>query len=292
MRGAWVNIHLLVSPEDDNHVAELRRFLARLTFDAFNDRFSCSQEDLIRLGHRADPSLIASPAALEHGSTQFKVSLEQLQREYKAVAWAQENILIAVAANSQDGTSGVRDGADKTLRQEIEKFAHIIFASGPTYRDFWLGRRDLSPEEVRQRYGGLKPCLHGCDAHDLGRVGLPEKNRFSWVKGAIHLDTLRQAVIEPEGRVYVGESPPMAATPSQVIHQIEINGAPWITTPSIELNPGLVAIVGARGSGKTALADIIAMGCGAIPEAQSRNSFLTRAKALQSPHFRLRRRAC
>jgi ABC-type lipoprotein export system ATPase subunit len=37
-------------------------------------------------------------------------------------------------------------------------------------------------------------------------------------------------------------------------------------TPTIPLNPGLVAIIGARGSGKTALADMIAAGCDSFPE--------------------------
>jgi hypothetical protein len=41
--------------------------------------------------------------------------------------------------------------------------------------------------------------------------------------------------------------------------------APWAATPTVPLNPGLVAIIGARGSGKTALADMIAAGCDAIP---------------------------
>ena len=52
--------------------------------------------------------------------------------------------------------------------------------------------------------------------------------------------------------------------PSQVIADVEIADAPWATTPIVPLNPGLVAIIGARGSGKTALADVIAAGCDAI----------------------------
>jgi ABC-type phosphate/phosphonate transport system ATPase subunit len=37
-------------------------------------------------------------------------------------------------------------------------------------------------------------------------------------------------------------------------------------TPIIPLNPGLVAIIGARGSGKAALADMIAAGCDSISD--------------------------
>ncbi len=52
IKGKWVNIHLLVSPEDPSHLAELERFLARLNFKAHDDSFCCSKDDLIRLGQR------------------------------------------------------------------------------------------------------------------------------------------------------------------------------------------------------------------------------------------------
>ena len=136
VKGKWVNLHLLVSPEDPNHLVELKRFLARLTFAAHDDSFCCSKEDLIRLGRRHDSTLTDPNAALERGSEQFKVSLDQLRQLYSASAWAQENILIAVAGSEADGTSGVRDAADATLRQEIERFAHVIFASSQAQREF------------------------------------------------------------------------------------------------------------------------------------------------------------
>jgi hypothetical protein len=41
VKGAWVNLHLLVSPDDPNHVEEAKRVLSRLTFDAHDDRFAC-----------------------------------------------------------------------------------------------------------------------------------------------------------------------------------------------------------------------------------------------------------
>lgn len=92
----------------------------------------------------------------------------------------------------------------------------------------------------------------------------------SWVKGALCFDTLRQACIDPAGRAFVGASPPSAAIPSQIISQVEIKGATWARTPRIPLNPGLVAIIGARGSGKTALADMLAAGCDALPDHSGR----------------------
>lgn len=280
VKGKWVNLHLLVCPDNPNHLVELKRFLARLHFGAHDDSYACTKDDLVRLGQRANPVLTGPTAALEHGSEQFKVSFDELKKVYSESAWAQENVLIAVAGSETDGTSGVREAADATLRQEVEKFAHVIFASSVAQRDFWLGRKALNAEQIRERYGALKPCMHGSDAHEHRTVGVPVGDRYSWIKGAVAFDTLRQAAIDPAGRAYVGHRPLVAALPSQVIKAVHIHDAPWAQTPIVELNPGLVAIIGARGSGKTALADVIARGCDATSERLSPVSFLRRAKEL------------
>ncbi|RDL47749.1 hypothetical protein BLJAPNOD_05471 [Ensifer sp. M14] len=284
----FVNIHLLVSPEDPDHVGEVKRILKRLQFGAHNDRFDCTREELIKLGKRSDTTITEDGAALRHGATQVKVNFDQLRKVIHESEWAKKNVLIAVAGGAGDGTSGLRQAADATMRQEIEKFAHIIFSSSPAQREFWLGQRGVPIEELRSRYDGCKPCLHGSDSHDQKSVGQPVDSRFSWIKGALEFDALRQACIDPEGRAYVGEQPPRSAMPSQVISHVRIDDADWASTPDIPLNPGLVAIIGARGSGKTALADVIAAGCDAIPpsgwDADENNSpsFLARARRLIS----------
>jgi hypothetical protein len=285
-KSGFVNLHLLVSPEDNNHIAEVRRILTRLQFHAHDDRFDCTRDDLIRLGKRADPAIADDRAALTHGATQFKVNFAQLREVYGESDWARKNILIAVGGNETDGTSGVRDASDATLRQEIEKFSHIIFASSQAQREFWLGQRSASVDELRTRYNGCKPCLHGSDAHNHISTGRPNNDRFSWIKGALTFDALRQACIDPSGRAFVGSESPQHALPSQVISQVEITNASWAATPIIPLNPGLVAIIGARGSGKTALADVIAAGCDAITasawnaDENISPSFLVRARTL------------
>jgi energy-coupling factor transporter ATP-binding protein EcfA2 len=201
-----------------------------------------------------------------------------LKEVYRGSAWAKENILVAVAGGSGDGTSGVRDGADTTLRQEVERFAHIVFTSSSNQRDFWLGSKSLTADEIRSRYDGLKPCLHGSDGHSIDAAGVPDGDRYTWVKGALIFDALRQACIDPAGRAYVGDAPPVSALPNQVISAVAVTDASWAKTPRLELNPGLVVIIGARGSGKTALADIIAVGCDALPADENKQSFLYRAR--------------
>lgn len=282
----FINLHLLVSPDDPDHIDQLHRILHRLQFQAYEDTFNCTRSDLIALGKAADPTIKDDKAALKYGATQFKVNFPQLREVLGRSSWAKENILVAVAAGTNDGTSGLQDAADTTTRKEIERFADIIFSSAPSQREFWIGQKGLSKDDLIQAYGGCKPCLHGSDAHEQKKVGQPDQDRFSWIKGGLLFDALRQACIDPEGRAYVGSEPPQTPTPSQVISHVSIENAPWAQTPEIPLNPGLVAIIGARGSGKTALADIIAAGCDSIDEAawkaeeNNSPSFLTRARDL------------
>ena len=143
-KSGFVNIHLLVSPEDPDHVKEVKRILKRLQFGAHNDRFDCTREELIKLGKRSDTTIIDDGAALRHGATQVKVNFDQLRKVIHESEWAKKNILIAVAGGAGDGTSGLRQAADATMRQEIEKFAHIIFSSSPAQREFWLGQRGVT----------------------------------------------------------------------------------------------------------------------------------------------------
>src|SRR5579862_8434407 len=155
--GEFVNLHLLVSPDDPQHIEELRRLLSRLQFNVMHDRFDCTRADLIRLAKKADPTVSDDRAALSYGASQFKVNFQNLRDVFSESEWARANILIAVAGGASDGTSGVREAADQTIRREIESYAHVIFAGSPAQREFWLGQRDLSPEEIRSRYRGLKP---------------------------------------------------------------------------------------------------------------------------------------
>lgn len=64
----------------------------------------------------------------------------------------------------------------------------------------------------------------------------------------------------------------------QVITKVEISNTEFLTASRIPLNPGLVGIIGARGSKKTALADFIALSAEAFQLNSNRLSFIDRAR--------------
>ena len=279
-RAKAINFHLLINPEADDHVAQIKRFLARLTFRYQKEELACTEDDLRALGYAHDESCKSDKQALGVGVNQFKVEFDSFVERWEASEWIQQNALIAVATGQGDGTAGLqKDASLSALRQKIETAAHIMFASSPQARAYWLGKSEKAgSKEIIENYGALKPCLHGSDAHEQGRVGAPDHGRYSWIKGDLDFEALRQICLEPEDRVIVATSPPTGPVPSNVIASIEVSNAPWFTSESVPLNPGLVGIIGARGSGKTALADMIAAGAFSLSSHVNARSFVQRAQ--------------
>lgn len=278
-KASAINLHLLFDPAPADHVEQIQRFLLGLEYHYLGIDYRCQSTDLIRLGRAYRPELTEERAALSEGANQFKVNFDQLRKAWKKNDWVQRHALVAVAGGQKDGTSGLRDhgGSFATLRKGIEGFAQIIFSASPKQVDFWLGRGAASLEKLENEWNGRKPCLHGSDAHDVSRVGRPGQDRRCWIKGDLTFETLRQACIEPEDRVYIGTEPPRGALKGHTINTVSVTNATWLSRDSISLNPGLVAVIGARGSGKTALADLIAAGGLSLSRHLSDKSFIRRA---------------
>ncbi len=280
-RGTAINTHFLVSPDDPDHVDQIKRFLKNFSFEYGKETYRCEREDLILLGRACCGATLDEKQALSAGTNQFKISLDQLRGVFRQNEWALQNILVAVSGNGSDGTSGLQqDATFAATRIEIERVSHIIFSSNPKQREFWLGKGRLSTVQLEEMYDGRKPCLHGCDAHEQAAVANPALNRYSWIKGDLTFESLRQACIEPDGRVCIAENCPTGGTPSQIIRSVHVSDAAWLETSCIQLNSGLIAVIGARGSGKTALADLVAVGGYSALSQLNERSFIHRANEL------------
>ncbi|AQZ32753.1 hypothetical protein BHQ29_05325 [Pseudomonas sp. LPH1] len=276
-RSKGINLHLLFSPEDSDHLAHIDRLLSKLTFE-FNDRkYACTPAELAQLGRAFHGSPIDDAAARRVGANQFKTQFNDVKQLLKD-GWAQENCLVAVSGSSGDGTAGLQaDSSFAATRQEIERVAHIIFSSNSSTRRFWLGQGALDRKAIEKTYRFLKPCLHGCDAHADEKVGKPADDRYCWIKGDLTFDTLRQTILEPEERVWIGPESPDVSLASYSISSMSTSGTEWLKNHCIQFNPGLVTIIGARGSGKTALVELLAFGTNSVSEHPSEVSFLARA---------------
>ncbi|MBL8921731.1 MAG: AAA family ATPase [Myxococcaceae bacterium] len=275
-KGSAVNAHLLLPSTDDAVVGTFEAKLASLKFIYGKEEFACTDAELVRLGraHDKNPNL-DEVTALAKGSEQFKVEPSALMK-LRGDKWFQENVLVAIPTG-EDGLKGLgHDDAFHAAREELSALADIIFSGNPSERDFWLGNH----KDFEKRGYARKPCLHGCDAHDLKRLLNADGQRHCFIKARATADGLRQVLVEPDRRVHLGAQAPQGPAAGEVIRRVRLENATWMKTTPLELNSGLVTIIGPRGSGKTALADSIALAGNALDHHSESASFLDRAQEL------------
>lgn len=156
------------------------------------------------------------------------------------------------------------DGSIAEKKNTINQ-ADFVFISAARPSDALAARQALAASNVNSR---LLDCS---DAHSLSTSA--EKDRLgkcaTWIKGDLTFRALRYARIEYENRVYIGDRPPIFSriykAPGKFIDRVRISpnalcppDKRWFET-EINLNPEMVCLVGNKGSGKSALLDIIGL---------------------------------
>jgi ABC-type lipoprotein export system ATPase subunit len=121
-------------------------------------------------------------------------------------------------------------------------------------------------ETIFPRLGRSFPLVMCSDNHDARDL---RSKTSMWVKADPGFRGLLQLKNEPESRIFLGDTPPsvtrvdQAATKYMTAISFERtaeakDGEIWFSG-DIALNPGLVAVIGNKGGGKSALADILAL---------------------------------
>jgi ABC-type lipoprotein export system ATPase subunit len=188
------------------------------------------------------------------------------------------------------------DGQGHLARKLLIQKSHMLLSSNEGTRAFALGMKHASPEEFRTEFKSLKPCIHSSDSHTFDALFRPDKDRHTWIKADPTFYGLRQILNEPEDRVFIGDIPPSvtraASRGTRVVKAVDVKRTATATTTekwfasSIPLNNELVAIIGNKGSGKSALSDILGL-LGNTPRYES-FSFLTSEKFRRSKNNKSR----
>ena len=174
-----VNIHCIFSPElleDQINTS----FFGQLDFQYKGMNYHATKSDLIRLGKAySNQKSLSDSEAYEIGINQFVISLGQLEALFSKDSNLRENTIIVVSNNDNDGASGVSkhkgygiEGGYPQLgatRERIYQISDLIFTGNPKDRAYFLGVGADSVEKLKERYGAVKGCIHGSDAHSLGR---------------------------------------------------------------------------------------------------------------------------
>ncbi len=276
--GKALNLHLLVDPSDSDHINKIKRALRNLKFDYDGEKYGCCKKELIEFGKKAqDSTIMDDDNAYKFGIEQFKPDRTVIKDWLDKEKWLRTNSLIGIA-NGKDGISGLPLDGFGATRDEILKWCDFVFSGNPSDRKHYLGlKTSTPPKEIVRQYRSLKPCIHGSDAHTVATLFKPDEDRFCWIKSDPTFHGLRQILWEPEDRVHIGTLPPQPSDHSQQIRRLSLsNSSGWFAIDSIELNSGLVAVIGEKGAGKTAVADLSSFASGYPIDRKSQSSFITK----------------
>ena len=171
--------------------------------------------------------------------------------------------LIAVGKTEWDNLKW--DDQSIAEKRNIINQADLVFTAAANPAAYDAARKKLSDSKVNAM---LLDCS---DAHALSNSENKDRigNCFTWIKADPTFEGLTQAITEFESRVFIGDTPPkrllIEANRTKYASKIRINRVagstladPWFNV-TMPLSHDLVAIIGNKGSGKSAMADIAAL---------------------------------
>lgn len=261
-----VHIHLLFNPELPNLQAVLRKFLAQL---------ATSKTD--SAGRAVMAGELTARADFEEATVAREAIRAALTHVFGRDAELSESVVIVSSANN-DGIRPERGKKRKeVISDEIDKFSNCFWGHQGNVEYFLDPDRLEAPDVTALK----KPVLSASDAHSfedmearLGRVELRDDgSRYepTWIKADPTFEGLRQILFEPENRVCIGEEPPVRRrvreNKTKYIRALRISstgqtppdGGVWFQDIDIPLNHELVAIIGNKGSGKSAVTDVLGL---------------------------------
>lgn len=188
-----------------------------------------------------------------------------------------DRYLVWLPYDEYGGIDNIDPNTDAMLKQHLIRDADILGSANKAQADFFLWRNPkYSDDSYREWFGNRKPCIKGSDSHNVNdEIGkLKDQNslptdKYCWIKADPTFAGLRQIINEPEDRVYIGRMPPklqeVRGNATRFIDRLHISKNEDADTPDswfdcdLALNADMVAIIGNKGSGKSALADILAL---------------------------------
>ena len=112
-----------------------------------------------------------------------------------------------------------------------------------------------------------RPLIIGSDDHNINNYTIPSP---CWLKADPTFVGLKEVINEPLERVYIGEKPNILGylndNQTRFIQSLSFTKTPesaidekWFSGVNLEFNFGLIAIIGNKGTGKSALADVLGL---------------------------------
>lgn len=150
-------------------------------------------------------------------------------------------------------------------KRNVINCVDLVFTASANPEAYDRARKKLTEANVNDKLLDCSDAHALSDSENKDRIG----QCFTWIKADPTFQGLVQATTEFDQRVYVGDTPPkrllVAGNRTKYASSISIRkksgvqlSDPWFDI-DVPLNHDLVAIIGNKGSGKSALADVVAL---------------------------------
>ncbi|MEW6417772.1 MAG: AAA family ATPase [Nitrospirota bacterium] len=275
-----INFHIIFSEElNPDHIE--KEFIEALTIQVsgsisgLEGKRQLNKNTLIEVGKKIKEhhGLFKNDSDIEAAYKNITVSLEEVQKLLMKDLFKGKFLFVLAGGEWSD----IDWNQAYLTKKNFLQAAHILETGSLDTVNWALGKKDLSKEDFIREFGRLKPCIHGSDAHRLDKICSPDNNKFCWIKADPTFEGLKQIIYEPEERVYIGEEPPGKIDKTKIIKSLKLSSSNgWFEDDNIlEFNDNLISIIGGKGTGKTALLDLIAYASGSY--ANGEKSFLRKA---------------
>lgn len=265
-----VNFHILFDALDPDLIAE--QFISGLTrgytltpeYRGINWQAKPTRQSLEDLGRLIIESVpqekrpqFGSPLAEGFANLNFNLDVV---RSALASHYFRDRYLTAVGKTEWDAIKW----NDNTIadKKDLINTVNVIFTSSENLQAFHKSHAALKKAGVNTRLLDCSDAHQFSSAKHKDRIG----KCFTWIKADTTFRGLLHAIEEYGQRVFVGDEPEklrqVRASPTKFIEVLDVRKEahsslpqPWFDV-RLPLNKDLVAIIGNKGSGKSALADI------------------------------------
>lgn len=243
-----VNLHILFDIDETDYCNEIQ-----LVKDQFinNIKLSSLEEHNTVPLSKDNMAKYSTDKSISKGFNEFIPSTKLVYDLSKSNTWKEKTFILL----------GYKEWSNMEVGTQIKHYKRELFDKADAFFTAAPSLEKALEKKAKIEMFGDKPIIHSMDIHDFEAFKADKYDCYTWIKADFSFNGLMQIKYEPLDRIQLkSHNPKFSESKTNIISSICFKNAnQWFSNELINLNRGLVAIIGEKGSGKTALLDMIAL---------------------------------
>lgn len=307
-RFARLNAHVIFAPGTDPELIRQQFIASLVTSFSLTDRYQdlqmgwtavATRDALADLGARIKSSVPPEELGnygsnLEEGFNNWVIPFAEVKKSLANSSFDEPPLLALGKTEWED--IPWNDNTIATKKNLISE-ADLVFTAAEAPSTCNKAVKKLRDASVNDRLLDCSDAHYFSSSQDKDRLG----NCFTWVCADPTLAGLKHALFEYESRIFIGDKPSLLlrqqSDPTNFVSRVRISPVNPDHQPEpafnvdVPVNGGFIAIIGNKGSGKSALLDSVALAANSHSEPQF--SFLSKRRYRnprnnKAPHYEVR----